>query len=412
MFPVMLGSVDAKAITSRTTDIAGRMGVPSCRAAWGPNQLLEIELPLAERQLLKYEHLKVNSNAKIPWLLGATRDNALVTDLATAPHMLVTGTSGAGKSNATTASLLHLVESRGPQEVRLLIADLKEVDLAPFRAVPHTLSHETKPLAILDQSRQLELEMAKRYSELARVGAKNLVSYNHKSGNKLPYIVFIIDELGGLMNKDDRIEAEDGTKTAYSKLLTASLQNLLSLARASGIHLVLGMQRPGASSIDPQLRENLKARVAFKCTDASSSQLAVGDNSATGLLGRGDGLFKLDDAPQRFQAPFVDEETLHKVLAKAAKQKDEGYELPHLGKPQQEMKPNYEGQDKLQASIDEVRRHKHVNSRTLIEAGICGRSTAAKLLLQELESRGIVGPNDPSLKARPVLVSATDSDGW
>jgi S-DNA-T family DNA segregation ATPase FtsK/SpoIIIE len=417
IYPVVLGNVDARAVMKHERELAGRLNVPSCRIAWAAEQTLEIEIPRAKRETLTYQQLQVDSEAAIPWLLGATRKHALVTDLATAPHMLVTGTTGAGKSNATIASLCHLVETRTPQQIRLVISDLKEVDLLPFKTVPHTLSHETEAMPILNQAKQLEFEMKRRYTLMSTysqqngVPIKNLAAYNKSAKKTLPYVVFVIDELGGLMTIRKKLELEDGSHVPYAAALTESLQNLLQLARACGIHLVIGIQRPGASSIDPQLRENLAVRIAFKTIDASSSQLAVGDNSAMGLMGDGDGILRADGKLTRFQAPYADDTTLEAVLAKARNYKTDDYALPQLQQRDQVAQPEpiHEGKDPLQASIDEVKRHRWVNSGTLIDAGIFRGETTAKKMLRRLRKMKIIGENDASRKASPVLVGAPDA---
>ena len=221
----------------------------------------------------------------------------IVLDLATLPHLLVAGQTGSGKSVCLSSIICSLLLSSTPDEVRIIIGDLKRVDFAGFNGVPHLIvpvmtDHEK----ILNALYWLTGEMDRRYRLFARASARNLAGYNEMrtGADRLPYIVFIIDELADLMLQAP-IQVE--------KQITRVAQ----LARATGIHLVLGTQRPSVDVITGLIKANIPARVAFATASSVDSRTILDMTGAEKLLGRGDMLVLPPNLakPVRAQGVFV-----------------------------------------------------------------------------------------------------------
>ncbi len=391
VYPVVLpDDVEAAAVERKLPEIAGRLNVPAIRGAWA-NGHYSLELPRAKRQRVDYGRLELPATgAALPWLLGITNSGrAFLTDVAAMPHMLIAGMTGAGKSNSVTAALAHLLTVRTPSQVQVLLLDPKQVELLPFVDSPHTLAHVVEPAAMVSTLETLASEMSRRYALFARVGAKDLASYNSKADDALPAIVCVVDELGLLMD-------------SHAKVLEPVLLALLQTARASGIHLILGTQRPDGDVLRARLRANLPARVCFRVPDGASSRLIVDDDAGAGLLGAGDGLY-LDSTGNlcRFQAPFMEDKALHKALTFANKHPVTDFQLDGLQDVATSL-PSLEGMSRIDAAVLLCEGLEWINSSTLINAGICDSSTVAKGVLKQLRDMGLVGTNNASMKASPV----------
>ena len=221
----------------------------------------------------------------------------IVLDLATLPHLLVAGQTGSGKSVCLSSIICSLLLASTPDEVRFIIGDLKRVDFAGFNGVPHLIvpvmtDHEK----ILNALYWLTGEMDRRYRLFARASARNIAGYNETriGADRIPYIVFIIDELADLMLQAP-IQVE--------KQITRVAQ----LARATGIHLILGTQRPSVDVITGLIKANIPARIAFATASSVDSRTILDMTGAEKLLGRGDMLVLPPDLakPVRAQGVFV-----------------------------------------------------------------------------------------------------------
>jgi S-DNA-T family DNA segregation ATPase FtsK/SpoIIIE len=175
-----------------------------------------------------FASLEPSNNATLPWLLGLSQTGKVVTvDLATAPHVLIAGTTGSGKSNGVNAAIAALVSRTSPNDVRLALIDPKRVDLQAFADIPHTLAH----VPFLEQAGEvlehLTTEMNRRYTLFYRHKVRSIDEYNAQA-TPLPRIVLVFDEAAAAMDSNKEV-------------LEPQVLNLLQTARASGIHLVLAM---------------------------------------------------------------------------------------------------------------------------------------------------------------------------
>jgi DNA segregation ATPase FtsK/SpoIIIE-like protein len=314
------------------------------------------------------------------------------------PHALIAGVTGAGKSNSVTASLAHLLTVRTPNDVQVMLIDPKQVDLTAFANLPHTIKHVTQADSAVAALESLVSEMHKRNSMFAAAGVKNLASYQAK-GNTLPAIVCVVDELGLLMD-------------SHNKVLEPVLLALLQTARASGIHLVIGTQRPDNDILRPRLRANLPVRVCFAIGDANSSRLILNDDSAAGLLGQGDGLFKDNSGTiKRFQSPFIDDKTLAKAVKAASTYAASSWTLEGLQGASESL-PDFSKMSQLEGAMSLCERLEEIRSQDLVDVGICDSQAVGKKLIKQLRDQGIVGAYNPSRKSSPVVIPVSQHDGY
>ena len=219
------------------------------------------------------------SPSKLTVALGRDVAGApIVLDLGAMPHLLVAGQTGSGKSVNISSILCSLLLNATPDDVRLLIGDLKRVDFTAFGDVPHLIAPVmTDAEKILNALFWVVGEMDRRYRLFARTSSRNIGQYNekHTGTDRIPYVVFVIDELADLMLQAP-IQVE--------KQITRVAQ----LARATGIHLVLGTQRPSVDVITGLIKANIPARIAFATASAVDSRTIIDMTGAEKLLGRGD----------------------------------------------------------------------------------------------------------------------------
>ena len=241
----------------------------------------------------------------------------VVTDLVAAPHMLVCGATGTGKSTFINALLVSLLMHHGPDTLNLMLVDPKQIELTQFNGLPHLIGKvATSPAEVPTMLLWLIMEMESRYAEFRRVAARDIAAYNRLARERpgieaLPYIVLVIDELADLMLiGDDTIEQR--------------ICRLAQKSRATGIHIVLATQRPSVDVVTGSIKANFPARVAFAVSSSTDSRVVLDGPGAETLLGKGDMIFQNQgrSRQQRVQGSWVDEEDLKKVVAHWRKQAD------------------------------------------------------------------------------------------
>lgn len=221
------------------------------------------------------------TSARLPVFLGqGVTGETFAFDLASAPHVLLGGTTGSGKSVALHALILSLIGKRSATQLRLLLIDPKRVELAPYAALPHTANQEvlTDAADALMALNDLVVEMGLREASLARAGARDMDDPAAAS-LALPRIVVVVEELADLMMQSGAIEEP--------------LVRLAQKARASGIHLVLATQRPDAQTFSGLLRSNIPSRIALTVQKGAESRIILDEVGAEKLLGRGDMLVRM-----------------------------------------------------------------------------------------------------------------------
>jgi DNA segregation ATPase FtsK/SpoIIIE, S-DNA-T family len=292
-----------------------------------------LELPNARRHMIRLSEILESA----PWQRSASKltiamgkdivGQPVVTDLAKAPHMLVAGTTGSGKSVAINAMILSLLYKAAPEDVRLIMIDPKMLELSVYEGIPHLLAPVVTDMKLAANALNWCVgEMEKRYRLMSAVGVRNLAGFNQKIrdaeahekkiGNPfsltpeapeplspLPMIVVVIDELADLM-------------MVAGKKIEELIARLAQKARAAGIHLILATQRPSVDVITGLIKANIPTRVAFQVSSKIDSRTILDQMGAESLLGQGDMLFLPPGTgyPQRVHGAFVADEEVHAVV--------------------------------------------------------------------------------------------------
>jgi S-DNA-T family DNA segregation ATPase FtsK/SpoIIIE len=370
-----------------------------------PNHTRE---PISLRELLESEAYR-KSTSKLTIALGKTiHGEPYMADLATMPHLLIAGSTGAGKSVSMNGMLTSILYRASPEDVRMIMIDPKRLELGMYEEIPHLMTPVVvDPKQAANALRWAVREMEERYKTLAAVGVRNIEQYNRniraalaegqpaedgKEMKTLPFIVVVIDELADLM-------------MVASNEVEESIARLAQMARAVGIHLILATQRPSVDVITGLIKANLPARIAFRVASKIDSRTILDGNGAEQLLGKGDMLF-LPPASSRFirvHAPYISEQESARLASFLRKQGKPVYdesitaeERSALDGIEMEKDDLYDEAARIvvtsgQASISYLQRKLRI-----------GFSRAARLV-DMMEMEGLVSPPDAG-KAREVLV--------
>lgn len=263
-----------------------------------------LEVPNKVRQTVFFKSIVEDASFRnfkgiLPLVLGYnTEGKAVVEDLAKLPHLLVAGSTGAGKSVAVNSMIMGLLYHKKPQDVKLILIDPKRLELAPYNDIPHLLfpvaTESGKALFVL---KWLLTEMERRYTLMAEQGVRNIQENNNLN---LPYIVAIIDEFADLI-------------MTSGKDLEHCVVRLAQMARASGIHLIIATQRPSVDVITGLIKANFPSRIAFRVSSKIDSRTIIDESGAESLLGNGDMLFLCNKGIARLHGSFVSDEEVNKV---------------------------------------------------------------------------------------------------
>jgi S-DNA-T family DNA segregation ATPase FtsK/SpoIIIE len=344
------------------------------------------------------------SPSKLTVALGKdVAGGAIVTDLAKLPHLLIAGQTGSGKSVCIGAILTSLLLQSTPDDVRILIGDLKRVDFPGFNGVPHLVvpvMHDSPQ--ILNALYWTTSEMDRRYRLFARANARNIASYNekHQGQDRVPYVVFIIDELADLMLQAP-IQVEK------------QITRIAQLARATGIHLVLGTQRPSVDVITGLIKANVPARIAFATASSVDSRTIIDMTGAEKLLGRGDMLWLAPDAakPVRAQGAFVSDAEIEQVIRHWRAQREAHYDLS-IVEDKERARARDDGGDEIdddryEEAIEIVQRAGQASVSMLQRKMTIGFARAGRLI-DIMEQNGVIGPSQGPGKMREVYGMAKD----
>lgn len=389
-----------------------------------------IEVPRNPREFIYLDEVLQTpvfnqSNKRLPIAMGKDAFGEVsVVDLAGMPHMLVAGATGAGKSVFINTLLVSLIIKKSPKELKLILIDPKQLELALFQTLPHLML----PVITEAKSAAISLlwaveEMDRRYTILKEMGVKNIEGFNRKiknagpstlwkisqyykdgdeNGYELPYIVIVIDEFADLI------------LTKSGKEVETNVNRLAAKARAAGIHLVLATQRPSTDVITGVIKANFPTRVAFRVTTGHDSKTILDQHGAQKLLGKGDMLYKHGVDLLRLHSSFVDETEIEVLVEKLSELKTEFCEdamefLESGGEEEAAESGGDSGsfvsgtsddpvyQEALQVVMDSGQASASMLQRRLR----VGYNRAANLI-DELERNGVVGPAQGS-KPRKVL---------
>lgn len=404
--------VKVEKITGITNNLAMELSAVSLRvlAPIPGRNTVGIEVPNAKAATVSLRGLLettawTNSNALVPLVLGRSISGGVVVlDLAKAPHLLIAGATGSGKSVCINALIMSMLMRFTPDELRLILVDPKVVELRTYEKLPHLVVpviNDVKkvPLAL----RWLTREMERRYRVLAKVGARNLESFNNRPAEaepvmddegkpipaRLPFIVLIIDELADIMmtSKED---VEKG------------LARIAQLSRAVGIHTIVATQRPSVNVITGIIKANFPTRIAFQVTSLVDSRTIIDGKGAETLLGRGDMLFKPPGASklERIQSAFVDDDEIDRVVANCAEQAPQSFEedvfkaaaaADGVAGAAAEGDMAEADEELIQRAIEVILRDRRATTSYVQRCLRIGYNRAA-LIMEILESRGVVGP--------------------
>jgi len=351
------------------------------------------------RTLLQHKDFRSKSNS-LPIALGqGIAGECQIMDLAQTPHLLIAGATGSGKSVCVNSIICSLICARTPEQLRLLLIDPKIVELKFYNDIPHLLTPViTEPKRAFQALQYCLFEMERRYSMLDEVGVRDIASFNRKTGQdrngeKLPYIVIIIDELADLM-------------ATTGKELESTLARLAAMARAVGMHIVLATQRPSIDVITGLIKANIPSRIAFMVASKFDSRIIIDGVGAEKLLGRGDMLFASawDPAPVRIQGAYLSDEEVEAVADHVRTLGQPDYVDEDVLFEDEEVEgPIPEGSDDpmMEQALDIVLAAGKASASYLQRKLKIGYNRAARLV-EEMEARGIVGPAQGS-KAREVV---------
>jgi S-DNA-T family DNA segregation ATPase FtsK/SpoIIIE len=376
---------------------------------------------------------------KLPLALGKdVYGNVIIADLAQMPHLLIAGTTGSGKSVCINALIASILFRFTPEELRFIMIDPKVVEMQIYEKLPHlAFPVVTDPKKVLIALRWLSDEIDRRYKIFARVGVRNITSFNARppkktqkelddaaaavSGgreddsaaetaaatirvpregeliipDKLPYIVLIIDELADLM------------QTAPADV-ESSIARMAAIARAAGIHLILATQTPRADVITGVIKANIPSRIAFQVASKIDSRVILDENGADRLLGQGDMLYLPPSTSRliRAQGVLVTDDEIRELVDFVSAQATPGFDSAMQEKLQSGTVPaddvTEEDEELVEKCLEIIRQEKRASTSLLQRRLRLGYTRAARIV-DILEQRGILGPGEGA-KPREILV--------
>ncbi len=405
------------------------------------------------RDLLESEEWQ-KSKARIPLALGKdVYGHPIVADLAEMPHLLIAGSTGSGKSVSINAIIASLLYKFPPDQLRFVMIDPKVVELQQYNALPHLVVPVVNdPKKVILALRWVVNEMEKRYQIFARVGVRNIKSFNERSKDKpikpaepelplrarkekveagadgfavevdeeivvprdddilipekLSYIVVIIDELADLM-----LVAPADVEMAIARIT--------QMARAAGIHCIVATQRPSVDVITGVIKANIPARIAFQVAARVDSRTILDAMGADKLLGKGDMLYLPPGSAKliRAQGALITDQEIQHIVDFIAKQGKPSYEVEihqQLSRPNSSLDPNSscnEDEELIEQCIEVIRSEAKASVSLLQRRLKLGYGRAARIM-DELENRGIVGPSKGA-EPRDILIDldGTGADG-
>jgi S-DNA-T family DNA segregation ATPase FtsK/SpoIIIE len=403
--------IKVKKVTELANDLAYALASTDIRilAPIPGKQAVGVEVPNARRRIVRlgdiYAGRPEKTSPLVAWLGKGIDGNAVWTDLAKMPHVLVAGTTGSGKSACVNGILSSILMSASPNEVRLVLVDPKQVELNHYENVPHLLTPVvTSPRLAANVLSNLIGEMETRYGIMSEARCRNLVElnrYREKKGDApLPHILCVIDELADLMMVAPA-EVED------------SIIRLAQKSRATGIHLVLATQRPSTDIITGTIKVNIPARIAFAVSSQTDSRVILDQGGAEALLGQGDMLFRGAGSSklQRVQGAFITEEEIARITKHWARQGEPEFEAELLETPEvaeegREGDFDPDSDDLLDEAIRLVVQTETA-SVSMIQRRLRVGYTRAGRLIDMLERRGVISGYEGS-KPRQVLITQAD----
>jgi S-DNA-T family DNA segregation ATPase FtsK/SpoIIIE len=328
----------------------------------------------------------------------------VVGNLESMPHLLIAGQTGSGKSVMINTFLTSLLYRNSPADLKLILVDPKQVEMALYHDIPHLLSPViTEPEKCISALKWAVAEMERRLRAFSEAGKRNIAEYNKvKQEEGMPYIVIVIDELADLM----MMAARD---------VEALIVRLAQKARAAGIHLVVATQRPSVDVITGLIKANIPARIAFTVVSQVDSRTIIDQVGAEKLLGRGDLLYSIPEytKPKRVQGALISDTETNKICDFLRAQRPPNYNDEVISQPVQIGKGGVvasmdgdDDDDMMKDAVSVVVQTGKASTSLLQRKLRIGYGRASRLI-DIMEEQGIVGPADGA-KPRQVLVSSVD----
>ncbi len=428
-------------VTSLHKDIAYAMATPDVRilAPIPGKQAIGVEIPNVRKQLVTVGDILISEEARkarhpLEVAIGRNIDGrSVMANLASMPHILIAGATGAGKSSCLNSLLTSILMRSTPDQVRMILVDPKRVEMGQYNKLPHLLTEVvTNPKKAANALAWAVREMERRYDLLAEVGFRDVTGYNAAfdrgdlvdphaellgpdaesvtTYHRLPFIIVVIDELADLM----MVAARD---------VEESICRLAQMARAVGIHLVIATQRPSVNIITGLIKANVPARLAFAVSSVTDSRVILDQPGAERLLGRGDMLLlgPSSSVPQRIQGSWVTEEEVRAVVGHWRRQAPEiAYDDKVQGAEDLagggvssggagSGNSGDEDDETLLAQAMELVVRSQLGSTSMLQRKLRVGFARAGRLMDLLEQRGVVGPSEGS-KARAVLMTLEELD--
>lgn len=424
-------------ITSLNRDIAYALAAVDVRilAPIPGRSAIGVEVPNHTRQLVALGDIITSAESKTathPLDVAIGKDIAgrsVFLNLATTPHLLIAGTTGAGKSSGINCIITSLLMRTTPEQVKLILIDPKQVEMGQYNRLPHLLTQPvTNPKKAANALQWACKEMDRRYDVLSEVGFRDIGGYNAaydrgdlqgdalsgvepgleaRQYERMPYIVVVVDELNDLMMVAAR-DVED------------SITRIAQKARAVGIHLIVATQRPSVNVITGVIKANVPARMAFAVSSLTDSRVILDQPGAEKLVGKGDMLLLpgSSNVAQRIQGCFVSEEEVRKVVAHWRRQApevsyvsgvegDDGESSSSGGMFGGSGGGDDDEDEALMRQAIELVVRSQLGSTSMLQRKLKVGFARAGRIMDLLEQRGVVGPSEGS-KARQVLMTVEE----
>lgn len=405
-------------VLSLADDIAYALATPDVRiiAPIPGRSAIGVEVPNRVRDfvmlgdVLRSRVAKDDKHALSVALGKDVHGRSQMVNLTKMPHLLIAGATGAGKSSLISSFIMSILMRATPDAVKLVLVDVKRVELSRFADLPHLLSPViVHPKRAAEALGWVVREMENRYELLAMAGVRDIDGYRaglaegslrippgqEERFADLPYIVVVIDELADLMMVAPR-DVEN------------AICRIAQMARAVGIHLVVATQRPSVDVVTGLIKANIPSRIALMTSSQADSRVILDMNGAEKLVGHGDMLFAPSSAskPTRLQGAWVTEKEIHAVTEWIRAQREAEYAtmVEGLGKPPVEGEGDLGSDEELLEQAAELVIRSQLGSTSMLQRKLRVGFARAGRLMDLLEERGIVGPSQGS-KARDVLIT-------
>ncbi len=412
-------------VTNLQRDIAYAMAAADVRilAPIPGRSAIGVEVPNQQRQLVALGDILTSAEAHAathPLEVALGRDIAgrpILENLATMPHILIAGATGAGKSSCINSLVTSILLRATPDQVRLILVDPKRVELGQYNGLPHLLTGVvTNPKKAANALSWAVHEMERRYDLLAEVGVRDIGGYNAaydrgelaappalgeepRTYERLPFILVVVDELNDLM----MVAARD---------VEESICRIAQMARAVGIHLVIATQRPSVDVITGVIKANIPSRLAFAVSSLADSRVILDQPGAERLIGQGDMLLlgASSSVARRIQGAWISEDEVRKVVAHWRRQSEPRYVDGVEGRDEGPGGSDASGDDDDDELLEQAKElvvRSQLGSTSMLQRKLRIGFARAGRLMDLLERRGIVGASEGS-KARTVLLTVDE----